>query len=114
MVIYISFITFSHIKVLEPDQTFKIIWDICVVIVVLSNIFYIPFKIAFSPGYNELLSYAFETLPSLILILEIFFNFNTAFYDEGLIITNRKNICLNYISENFLLDLLIVIPFMIS
>jgi len=97
MFFFYIYLKIRHIKVLEPDQTFKIIWDICVVLVVLSNIFYIPFKIAFSPGYNTFLVYAFETIPSLILLLEIFFNFNTAFYDEGHMITNRKSICINYI-----------------
>jgi hypothetical protein len=104
----------SNFKVFEPDETFKIIWDICVIFVIISNLFYIPFKIAFTPESNIIFNFLFETLPSIVLILEIFLNFNTAYYDEGNINVNRKSIMLHYIGGNFILDIIVVFPFLFS
>jgi potassium voltage-gated channel Eag-related subfamily H protein 5 len=40
-------------------------------------------------------------------------NFNTAFYKEGKINSNRKSIIINYIRGDFLIDFIVIIPFFI-
>jgi len=55
-----------------------------------------------------------ETLPSWVFILEIVFNFNTAYYHKGMIHKDRKEIFKQYIKTNFLWDLIVVIPFLLS
>lgn len=63
---------------------------------------------------NQVGQMLLETFPSLVFILEILLNFNTAYYHKGIIHTNRKLIFKHYISSNFWWDLVVVIPFIMS
>jgi hypothetical protein len=82
-------VSFSHLflsrnlTVFQPDSYNKILWDSLVVLLIILNIFYIPMKLAFSLNINSNLftSYFLDDLPSWVFLLEIVFNFNTAFYD---------------------------------
>jgi hypothetical protein len=51
-----------------------------------------------------------DTLPSIVFIIEIFMNFNTAYYSEGMIHENRKKIINNYLKGDFFWDIIVVIP----
>lgn len=55
-----------------------------------------------------------ETLPSYVFIIEILLNFNSAYYHKGTIHTKRKEIFKHYLSNGFILDLIVVVPFIIS
>jgi hypothetical protein len=92
------------------------IWDSIVVFFIVINIFYIPMRISFSiDKSNSAVSLLLlETIPSYIFMFEILLNFNTAFYLEGIIHTQRKEIFKHYLTGNFIWDLVVIIPFLLS
>ena len=48
----------------------------------------------------------------VVLVLDIFFTFFSAYYNNiEELITNRKEICCNYLRSWFILDLISVLPF---
>jgi hypothetical protein len=73
----------------------------------------IPFRLSFEEDGNKF----FDTLNSMdiyfdvIFLTDIVINFNTATYQKGVLIYNRKIIFLNYIKLWFWLDLLSSFPY---
>ncbi|CAD8192002.1 unnamed protein product [Paramecium octaurelia] len=104
----------KNIIVIKPDSKFKIIWDILLLLFIVMNIFYIPINISFNITTSGAFEYLFDLLPSWIFVAEIILNFNTAYYDKGLMHEDRKSIVKHYLKENFFWDLIVVIPFLIS
>ncbi|CAD8133742.1 unnamed protein product [Paramecium octaurelia] len=105
----------NKIGIIYPESTFKIFWDTVVVCFIVINIFYIPMSLSFELDKSSQIStLLFETIPSYIFIVEILLNFNTAYYSHGIIHTNRSDIFFHYISNNFIWDLLIAIPFILA
>lgn len=78
------------------------------------NIFYIPINISFNISTSGVFEYLFDLLPSWIFVAEIIINFNTAYYDKGLMHEDRKSIVKHYLKDNFFWDLIVVIPFLMS
>ncbi|CAD8179921.1 unnamed protein product [Paramecium pentaurelia] len=103
-----------NIIVIKPDSKFKIIWDILLLLFIVMNIFYIPINISFDITTSGAFEYLFDLLPSWIFVAEIILNFNTAYYDKGLMHEDRKSIVKHYLKENFFWDLIVVIPFLMS
>ncbi|CAD8196983.1 unnamed protein product [Paramecium pentaurelia] len=103
-----------NIIVIKPDSKFKIIWDILLLLFIVMNIFYIPINISFDITTSGIFEYLFDLLPSWIFVVEIILNFNTAYYDKGLMHEDRKSIVKHYLKHNFFWDLIVVIPFLIS
>jgi hypothetical protein len=80
----------KYIKVIKPDSLFKIVWDIILLIFVVMNIFYIPIYISFDVRSTGVFEWIFDLLPSWVFIAEMLLNFNTAYYDKGLMHEDRK------------------------
>lgn len=53
------------------------------ILIIIINIFYIPMKLSFKIESIDTTQIFVETLPSILFILEIILNFNTAFYKRG-------------------------------
>ncbi|CAD8084275.1 unnamed protein product [Paramecium sonneborni] len=104
----------KNIIVIKPDSKFKIIWDIILLLFIVMNIFYIPINISFNIQITGAFEYLFDLLPSWIFVAEIILNFNTAYYDKGLMHEDRKQIVKHYVKQNFFWDLIVAIPFLIS
>ncbi|CAK74825.1 unnamed protein product (macronuclear) [Paramecium tetraurelia] len=105
----------NRLAIIYPESSFKIFWDSIVVCIIVINIFYIPMSLSFElDKSNQISILFFETIPSYIFIVEIMLNFNTAFYNQGIIHTNRSEIFFHYIQNNFCWDLLITIPFVLA
>jgi hypothetical protein len=60
------------------------------------------------------MAFILNDFPSWILMMEIILNFNTAFYDMGVIHCKRKKIVENYIKGNFFSDVLVTLPLIMS
>lgn len=71
-------------------------------------------ELSFEIDNNNEVDFFFSTLPSYIFLLEILLNFNTAYYSEGMIHVSRKMIFKHYIKGDFIKDIIVVIPFLIS
>ncbi|CAD8091549.1 unnamed protein product [Paramecium primaurelia] len=104
----------KYVKVIKPDSLFKIVWDIILLLFIVVNIFYIPIYISFDVRSSGVFEWFFDLLPSWIFIAEILLNFNTAYYDKGLMHEDRKQIIKHYVKGNFFWDLIVIIPFLIS
>lgn len=80
------------------------------------NIFYVPTKLAFDIQLpdNSLAYYLLDQIPSWVFLFDIAINFNTAFYDEGKINSNRRSIVINYIKGDLLFDVVVITVFFIS
>ncbi len=106
---------FRNFSVIQPDSYYKILWDIFIVFIIVINIFYLPMKLAFSVVNTEnfVTDFFLDTIPSWAFLMEIIINFNTAYYKEGKINSNRKSIILNYIKNDFFIDFIVIIPFFI-
>ncbi|CAD8180977.1 unnamed protein product [Paramecium pentaurelia] len=104
----------KYVKVIKPDSLFKIVWDIILLLFIVVNIFYIPIYISFDVRSSGLFEWIFDLLPSWVFIAEIILNFNTAYYDKGLMHEDRKQIMKHYVKGNFFWDIIVVIPFLIS
>ncbi|CAD8066524.1 unnamed protein product [Paramecium primaurelia] len=111
---YINDFLSKYIKVIKPDSLFKIVWDIILLLFIVVNIFYIPIYISFDVRSSGLFEWIFDLLPSWVFIAEILLNFNTAYYDKGLMHEDRKQIMKHYVKGNFFWDIIVVIPFLIS
>lgn len=48
------------------------------------------------------------------MIIEIFFNFNTAIYQKGNLIMNKRKIIDSYFKNSFPLDILIVVAYFLA
>lgn len=106
----------KKIPVITPDSTFKILWDVVVVFIIVVNIFYIPMKLSFSfdTKDNEVNQLLLETIPSWIFVADILLNFNTAYYSKGVMHRNKRDIFKHYVKGNFWWDMIVVIPFILS
>lgn len=82
--------------IIIPNQPIKICWDIFIFLLLSLNIFYIPIKITWEDsgkgGYilSEWMRIFLNDLPGWAFLIDIVLNFNTAFYDQGIIICQRK------------------------
>ena len=104
------------LPILYPDSYFRILFDTILVLTVILNIFYIPLNLAFDVESEEnfFVELILDKIPSWLLLIEIALNFNTAFYNEGIIHTHRASIIKNYFQGHLFWDLLIAIPFAVS
>ena len=95
---------------MEPFSKIKRSWDFLFLLILFVDIFYTPFKTTFF--YKQSQSYFFFNIMIIsALFLDLTINLQTAYYLKGEFITDRKKIFKNYLKTNFLLDLIIFIPF---
>ncbi|KAL4492324.1 hypothetical protein ABPG73_003272 [Tetrahymena malaccensis] len=103
----------SSSQIITPDSNFKTIWDIFYIILFLNLFFYIPLNNCLDITW-EVYEFICNRIMYLLLPLEILINVNTAFFKRGLIIMDRKEIFLNYLSKNFLMEFSITTTYLIS
>ncbi|CAD8171955.1 unnamed protein product [Paramecium octaurelia] len=103
-----------YVKVIKPDSLFKIVWDILLLLFIVVNIFYIPIYISFDVRSSGVFEWFFDLLPSWVFMAEILLNFNTAYYDKGLMHEDRKQIIKHYVKGNFFWDVIVIIPYLLS
>ena len=90
----------------------RLIWDWIILFLVAYLSFMIPFNVAFKlyDGFKWLVV---DIAVELMFIADIVVNFRTTYIDKksGRIISQQKQIALNYLKGWFALDLLATIPF---
>jgi hypothetical protein len=80
------------------------------------NIFVVPLEITFS-NKNLLppfLNFFVGKSMSIILFLELFLNFNTAYYYKGMVVADHKKIAFHYLKTQFFWHLAIAFIFSLS
>ncbi|KAL4466103.1 hypothetical protein ABPG74_004340 [Tetrahymena malaccensis] len=89
----------------------KIIWDIFVLLVTIFNIFTSPLRHSFEAYQNSLLTTNFI---SIIFAIDILLQFRTSYFENGLIISKKSMIVMNYLKGKFIYDFLGLIIFIFS
>ena len=96
-----------------PDNYFKLIWDTCLLFVILLNTLLIPLSICFDLDYNvdRAFLHFFEITVAYMITIDLFLSILTAYYSKGVIIVKKTKIFWNYFYNNFLWDMLGILPF---
>ncbi|KAL4462120.1 hypothetical protein ABPG74_000965 [Tetrahymena malaccensis] len=102
----------SEKLVISPDSMFCLIWDIINVLLWISIIFYVPFRVNF--GHQIKHETAFQSYIILFLIIETLIKFNRASFKRGRIITSREFIIKKYFKNEFIFDFFILVCYIIS
>jgi len=97
---------FKHFefKAIHPFEKTKVGWDIFMFLNTFIMFFFIPMQLSFvlmETNLDTLYTFQF-----VIYFLDIMINFNTCYLDNGVLIKDRTKICVNYLKENFVLDLI--------
>lgn len=72
--------------------------------------FIVPYRIGFEASASKGLGY-FETIQDFYFIADIFINFNTGVYNEGVKVMKRRETILIYLKSWFFLDLIASFPY---
>lgn len=98
---------------LHHNDTFRIRWDLVVMLLAVYNCIMIPFVVAFEPeatlGFE-----LWERTVDILFAMDILVNFRTTFVNEktGFEISDNKKVALNYAkSLRFYIDLGATVPF---
>lgn len=93
--------------IIDGDSIFKVCWDLIMIFISILLSFTVPFSISF---YVDL-PYSITILVTLFNFMNIFFSFNTSFFEQGMLISERSKISEHYLKTWFLLDLLASFPY---
>lgn len=75
--------------IILPNSLSKIIWDSYILFLLSLNIFYVPIKITWEDSsmgglkLNSLVKIFLNDLPGWTFLVDIFLNFNAAYYSKG-------------------------------
>lgn len=93
--------------VFDPDGTFKLLWDIFCMLLIFYEILAIPLEISFSITISD----TWEVFVDVAFFIDIFFNFNTGYYEQGIVQRDHERIMYNYLSLWFWIDLSASFPY---
>ena len=103
--------------VIEPDNIFRILWDIFYLITFVYIIFFYPILFFFEltkKEYGDLNNVLGKKIPFYICFGEIIINFQTAYYYKGEVISNKTKIIKYYLKNSFFLDFFILIAYFLD
>lgn len=97
----------KKIKVFQPDNSLMMLWNICVFFVTCFEIYAFPLKITFGWSFSEdaRLQWCY-IVPLLCFLSSILIELNTAYYDNGVIINNKRQILHNYCHNQLRYDII--------
>ncbi|KAL4492553.1 hypothetical protein ABPG72_007666 [Tetrahymena utriculariae] len=84
--------------VLFQDSKLVMLFKFLIIICAILQCFYISTQIAFSQTFKpeQKFDIAFTMIPSALFLIDIYVNFNLAFYLNGKLVVDRRQIALNY------------------
>lgn len=83
---------YKTVMYLRPDLKTRIFWDITLIIILTKQMWYIPVYASFNiANESPALNLIFQTVPLIILSIDILFNFVTGYYSKGLWVTEKKS-----------------------
>jgi len=94
----------SVTAVIHPTSNFRLTWDLIQMILNIFYFIFIPLSIGFSQNFMKNWTGVKEFSFGLFL-LDIFINFNTAFYDKGELMISKMMIFKYYFNGRFFYDL---------
>jgi hypothetical protein len=101
----------SQKYVIHPDNSYKLVFDIMGLILIVYQTYTVPLTICFDFSITSLKF--FDYFSDMIFILDVVLNFNTGFYSHGDLIMSRRVIAITYLKGWFCFDLLSSLPYAI-
>jgi len=96
---------------IDPNSSFKVIWDISLLLSIIYSAIFSPFFIAFNFDENFDLIFYLEALIDLLFIIDVVLNFLIPYYDhEENLVWNFSKIRNKYLQSWFLLDIISSYP----
>ena len=92
-----------------PGSTFRIIWDLIMLILIGYMCLVTPFVLSFMDSLPPSLV-TIEYIIISVFALDIVITFFSAFYSHSLLVVDRGTIALNYLRTHFVIDLISCIP----
>ena len=102
-------LTWKNIWLSKPENYSRFAWEIFIMVFLILLGIMLPYISAFEPN-NEVLSDSVDNISIVVFSIDIFVNFNTGFYEKGVLILDRVKIFKNYLSFWFWVDFLSTIP----
>jgi len=97
-------------KVVAPNGTFRVIWDIYIMLLIFYDLIMVPLTLCFNVTIGHVDNY-WDPLMLIFYILDIMMNFNTGFYDKGMLVMDRSRVFVHYMKGWFWIDMPISIPY---
>lgn len=111
----------KNIPVISPDGIFKLIWDIIMIIIFLFLFLSYPIQISFNLQRLIISSYLPDSdIFSIEFFIAIFYGINVlikldlAYFDRGLLVTQKYKIIQNYIKTEIFCDFLGFVPILLG
>lgn len=96
---------------INPDGTFKKIWETSKFCLLIYTLLYLPVKVAFIDDGNFIALYWIDKGVDAIFLIDIFLTFFTPVYVKIDMVFSLKGIAKNYLMGWFCLDVLSIVPF---
>ena len=100
----------EKVPVFHPTQALHVIFDCVMLFLTFLYMIIIPINLGFDIDFLENVFPAqtdfIKKLTLFLFFLDIVMTFNTAYFNKGQVITNRKKIVLHYLKRDFPMDLL--------
>ena len=93
-----------YIPVISPTGNFKFLWDILVLVAIISFMFMIPLEFTFSLGLEEMFNVVYLRVCVSILIADFILSWNFGYFEKGLPITIRSHVINNYLKNGLIID----------
>ena len=94
-----------------PDSFYKQAWNHFIIyIILLVSAIYVPIVICFFPLISKPQEFT-NLFIDFCFAVDIYLNFNTAFYEKGRLNDERKQIWIRYMKTYFLIDFFTMLPY---
>ncbi|XP_076841921.1 voltage-gated delayed rectifier potassium channel KCNH5 isoform X2 [Brachyhypopomus gauderio] len=92
--------------------TFKTTWDWVILILTFYTAIMVPYNVSFKTKQNNVAWLVVDSVVDVIFLVDIVLNFHTTFVGPGgEVISDAKNIRMNYLKTWFVIDLLSCLPY---
>ena len=97
--------------IIHPDSSWKLAWDTVCFMIILYQAISIPFYLTFMLDASITALSSVDLCFMIFFMFDILFYFNSAFFRNGDLIVNRKEIIKNYMKSWFWIDLISTFPY---
>lgn len=94
----------------DPRNMWKLRWDLVIAIFIIFSVILVPLRLSFGVE-TEGAWLVIDIIIDVCFGLDIFITFNTAYYLDGVLVTNRRKIANAYFMGMFWIDFVSTVPF---
>lgn len=99
------------VRLYHPLEPWRQRWDFALILVLLFNVFVIPFRLGFEPDSQSISMDVLDLIIDIFFLADVAINFRTAYYEKARLVIDPKKISYKYLKGNFWLDLFTSLPY---